>query len=166
MTLADGRPLRPVPGGVDAGACARPLRAGGGGACFTGDAVLGEGSVFISPYPGAMSGYLLALERLRPREDFDVLCPGHGPPGVGRRMPSWTSTSRHRIDRENALIAALGEGRRTVDELLDAVWPEVPEGLRPLAAVTLAAHLDKLDEEECPARRASSAARALRGMSS
>ena len=50
------------------------------GACFTGDAVLGEGSVFISPYPGAMAGYLAALERLRVREDFDVLCPGHGPP--------------------------------------------------------------------------------------
>src|SRR5271155_3062765 len=43
-----------------------------GRACFTGDAVLGEGSVFISPYPGAMSGYLAALERLRSRGDFDV----------------------------------------------------------------------------------------------
>ena len=32
------------------------------GACFTGDAVLGEGSVFISPYHGAMAGYLLALD--------------------------------------------------------------------------------------------------------
>src|SRR6185312_10266780 len=50
------------------------------GACFTGDAVLGAGSVFISPYPGAMAGYLLALTRLRLREDFNVLCPGHGPP--------------------------------------------------------------------------------------
>ena len=41
--------------------------------CFTGDAVLGEGSVFISPHPGAMSGYLLGLEHLRARADFDVL---------------------------------------------------------------------------------------------
>ena len=49
------------------------------GACFTGDAVLGEGSVFISPHRGSMSGYLLALTRLRMREDFNVLCPGHGP---------------------------------------------------------------------------------------
>jgi glyoxylase-like metal-dependent hydrolase (beta-lactamase superfamily II) len=118
----------------------------GHGACFTGDAVLGEGSVFISPYPGAMSSYMLALARLRLREDFDVLCPGHGP-------PVWDPNGKleeyigHRLDRENRLIAALGEGRRTVGELLDAVWDDVPEELRPFAAFTLAAHLDKLEED-------------------
>ncbi len=119
----------------------------GDGACFTGDAVLGTGSVFISPYPGALSGYLLALTRLRLREDFNVLCPGHGPPvwDAHSRLESYAA---HRIDRETMLIAALGEGRRTVEELLDAAWPEVPEQLRPAAAATLAAHLDKLEEEQ------------------
>ncbi len=116
------------------------------GACFTGDAVLGEGSVFISPYPGAMSGYLAALERLRLREDFDVLCPGHGPP-VRDAHAKLDEYIAHRLDRENRLIAALGEGRRTVSELLDAVWTEVPETMRPLATVTLAAHLDRLEEQ-------------------
>jgi len=116
------------------------------GACFTGDAVLGEGSVFISPYRGAMSGYLLALKRLRLREDFDVLCPGHGPP-VWEPHGKLDEYLAHRLDRETRLITALGEGRRSVDELLDAVWGEVPEQLRPLATVTLAAHLDKLDDE-------------------
>jgi glyoxylase-like metal-dependent hydrolase (beta-lactamase superfamily II) len=117
------------------------------GACFTGDAVLGEGSVFISPYRGAMAGYLLALTRLRTRADFDVLCPGHGP-------VVWDPTAKldeyiaHRIDRENGLIAALGDGLRSVPELLDAVWPEVPEQLRGFATVTLAAHLDKLEEDQ------------------
>ena len=38
-------------------------------------------------------------------------------------------------------------GARTVDELLDAAWTEVPELLRPAATVTLAAHLDKLADE-------------------
>ena len=33
------------------------------------------------------------------------------------------------------------------DELLDAAWPEVPEHLRGAAALTLAAHLEKLVEE-------------------
>ena len=42
---------------------------------------------------------------------------------------------------------SLGAGRRTVDELLDDAWSDVPAGLRPAAAVTLAAHLDKLEEE-------------------
>jgi glyoxylase-like metal-dependent hydrolase (beta-lactamase superfamily II) len=116
------------------------------GACFTGDAVLGEGSVFISPYRGAMSGYLLALGRLRSRDDFDVLCPGHGASvwDVHAKLDQYIG---HRTDRESRLLAALDGGARTVSELLEAVWPEVPDALRPLATATLAAHLDKLEEE-------------------
>lgn len=117
------------------------------GACFTGDAVLGDGSVFISPHRGAMSGYLLALTGLRLREDFNVLCPGHGPP-VWDARTKLEEYIGHRIDRENRLVLALSEGRRSVQELLDAVWPEVPDVLRPLATATLAAHLDKLEEDE------------------
>jgi glyoxylase-like metal-dependent hydrolase (beta-lactamase superfamily II) len=119
----------------------------GAGACFSGDAVLGMGSVFISPHPGALSGYLQALERLRRRGDFDVICPGHGPPvwDPQRKLDEYIA---HRRDRENRLIMSLKAGRRTVDELLDDVWSDVPTGLRPAAAVTLAAHLDKLEEEQ------------------
>jgi glyoxylase-like metal-dependent hydrolase (beta-lactamase superfamily II) len=117
------------------------------GACFTGDAVLGNGSVFISPHRGAMAGYLRALTRLRLREDFNVLCPGHGPP-VWDAHTKLEEYVAHRIDRENHLIMALGEGRRTIAELLDAVWADVPEHLRGAATVTLAAHLDKLEEDE------------------
>jgi glyoxylase-like metal-dependent hydrolase (beta-lactamase superfamily II) len=116
------------------------------GACFTGDAVLGEGSVFISPYQGAMAGYLGALTRLGLRHDFNVLCPGHGPP-VWDPHAKLEEYVDHRIDRENKLIAALGRGCRTVQELLDAVWSDVPQALRGLATVTLAAHLDKLADE-------------------
>jgi len=116
-------------------------------ACFTGDAVLGEGSVFISPYRGAMSAYLLALGRLRQREDLDVLCPGHGPP-VWDAEGKLEEYLAHRLEREENLIAALGRGCRTVQELLDAVWSDVAEPLRRFATVTLAAHLDKLEEEE------------------
>jgi len=117
------------------------------GACFTGDAVLGEGSVFISPYRGAMSGYMLALTRLRMREDFNVLCPGHGPP-VWDAHGKLEDYLGHRVDREHSLIAALAKGKRTVQELLDAVWPEVSEPLLGLARATLAAHLNKLEEEQ------------------
>jgi glyoxylase-like metal-dependent hydrolase (beta-lactamase superfamily II) len=117
------------------------------GVCFTGDAVLGQGSVFISPYRGAMAGYLLALTRLRMREDFNVLCPGHGPL-VWDAHAKLEEYLAHRIDREHRLIAALSQGRRTIRELLEAVWPEVPEQLLPLATSTLAAHLDKLEDEQ------------------
>jgi glyoxylase-like metal-dependent hydrolase (beta-lactamase superfamily II) len=117
-----------------------------GRACFTGDAVLGEGSVFISPDPGALAGYLAALARLRERDDFDVLCPGHGPV-VWQAHAKLGEYLEHRADRERRLKAALEQGRRSVAELLAAAWPEVPAQLHPAATITLAAHLDKLDDE-------------------
>jgi glyoxylase-like metal-dependent hydrolase (beta-lactamase superfamily II) len=116
-----------------------------GGVCFTGDAVLGEGSVFVAPDPGALAGYLAGLERLA-ELDLEVLCPGHGP-------PIWTPRERiaqyieHRLERERLLLVALSNGCRSTEELLDVAWSDVPEQLRPLATVTLAAHLDKLEEE-------------------
>ncbi len=112
---------------------------------FTGDAVLGEGSVFIAPDPGALAGYLAGLRRLRDLRPA-VLCPGHGPLVKDPRA-KLDEYIDHRLDRERRLLEALGEGRRSVDELLDSAWSDVPSGLRTVAAVTLAAHLDKLEDE-------------------
>ena len=118
---------------------------GGGGIAFTGDAVLGSGSVFVAPDPGALAGYLAGLERLRERAPA-LICPGHGPlvedPPAKRE-----EYVTHRLAREAALLDALAAGARTTDELLDAAWSDAPAMLRPAAAVTLAAHLDKLADE-------------------
>jgi glyoxylase-like metal-dependent hydrolase (beta-lactamase superfamily II) len=116
------------------------------GACFTGDAVLGQGSVFVSPYRGAMAGYLEGLERLRARRDLAVICPGHGPV-VWDPQEKLTEYVEHRADRERRLLSSLDAGLRGAEELLDAVWPEVPPALRGAARVTLEAHLDKLGAE-------------------
>jgi glyoxylase-like metal-dependent hydrolase (beta-lactamase superfamily II) len=116
-----------------------------GRAALTGDAVLGEGSVFIAPDPQALTGYLEGLRKLRGLE-LDVLLPGHGPV-VAEPHAKLDEYVAHRLDRERRLVAALALGARTVDELLDAAWTEVPEVLRPAATVTLAAHLDKLADE-------------------
>jgi glyoxylase-like metal-dependent hydrolase (beta-lactamase superfamily II) len=147
VVLADGARFGPFEALATPGHAPDHFALIAAGACFTGDAVLGSGSVFISPHPGAMSGYLRALTRLALREDFSVLCPGHGPP-VWEPRARLEEYVAHRLDREHRLIAALGEGRRSVGELLDAVWSDVPEPLRPAAAATLAAHLDKLEEEQ------------------
>ena len=113
-----------------------------GRAGFCGDAVLGEGSVFVS---GRLAAYLDGLRELRER-DLAVLCPGHGPPiwDVRAKLDQYLA---HRLDREQRLLAALDRGLRSEDELLDAAWDDAPEALRPFAAVSLRAHLEKLREE-------------------
>jgi glyoxylase-like metal-dependent hydrolase (beta-lactamase superfamily II) len=116
-----------------------------GTAAFTGDAVLGEGSVFIASDPGALAGYLAGLDRLRSLRPA-VLCPGHGPL-VEQPEARLTEYIEHRLERERRLLQALDAGCRSVDALLDSAWPDAPVKLRPFAAVTLAAHLDKLADE-------------------
>lgn len=145
VVLADGDRFGPVTVVATPGHAPDHLAFVVGGACLTGDAVLGEGSVFVAPHPGALAGYLAALRRLRAME-LDVLCPGHGPP-VSDPSAKLDEYVAHRLDRERRLVAALEDGRRSVGELLDRVWDDVPAQLRPAATVTLAAHLDKLADE-------------------
>ena len=114
-------------------------------ACFTGDTVLGAGSVFVAPGEGSLAAYLDSLRRLR-RLDLEVLCPGHGP-FVWDPAAKIDEYIGHRLGRERKLVAALDAGARTQDELLDAAWDDVPAELRAAASVTLEAHLEKLRDE-------------------
>jgi glyoxylase-like metal-dependent hydrolase (beta-lactamase superfamily II) len=113
-----------------------------GRVAFTGDAVLGHGSVFVA---GRLREYLDALERLR-AQDLALLCPGHGDP-VDDPATRLGELIDHRRAREQALLAALDRGLRTQDELLDAAWGDAPRSLRQAAALSLSAHLGKLEEE-------------------
>ena len=116
-----------------------------GGAAFTGDAVLGEGSVFIAPGGGSLGAYLDGLRRLRAL-GLERLYPGHGAvvDDVARKLDEYIA---HRMERERRIVAALDAGARTEDELLAAAWDAIPEGLRLPAAWTLRAHLEKLRAE-------------------
>lgn len=145
VTLSDGDRFGPLLALATPGHAPDHLAFAVDAAILTGDAVLGTGSVFIAPGPGALSGYLDALQRLRDRRPA-VLCPGHGPLVLDPEA-KLTEYIEHRRDRERRLLAALTQGARTVDEMLDGAWDDAPSQLRPLAAVTLAAHLDKLEEE-------------------
>jgi glyoxylase-like metal-dependent hydrolase (beta-lactamase superfamily II) len=116
-----------------------------GRVCFTGDTVLGAGSVMIVPGEGSLSAYLDSLRRLR-RLELDVLCPGHGP-YVWDPAAKLDEYIEHRLDRERRLIEALDSGLRSHEDLLDAAWADAPPELRPAARLTLEAHLEKLAEE-------------------
>jgi glyoxylase-like metal-dependent hydrolase (beta-lactamase superfamily II) len=112
---------------------------------FVGDTVLGEGSVFIPPEPHALRNYLDSLRKLQSLE-LSALCPGHGPI-VRDPQAKLAEYLEHRLDRERRLREALQRGLRSREELLDYAWSDVPSELRPAAALTLEAHLQKLGEE-------------------
>lgn len=145
VTLTGGDVFGPLEAIATPGHAPEHLAFVTGTAALTGDAVLGEGSVFVSPYPGSLAAYLDGLARLKARE-LTVLCPGHGPV-VHDPQAKLDQYISHRLDRERRLLEALGSGRRSVDELLDQAWSDAPPQLRAAATVTLAAHLDKLDDE-------------------
>jgi len=112
---------------------------------FTGDALFANSSVFVSPGPGSLAGYLSGLQELANRSPV-LLAPGHGPL-INDPAERLASQIAHRLDRERRLIEAIGSGLREQDDLLDVVWSDVPEQLRLAAAVTLYAHLGKLSED-------------------
>ena len=143
--LADGDTFGPLTVVATPGHAPDHLAFVAGGACFTGDAVLGEGSVFVAPDPGSLRGYLAALERLRrwtSRSSARATARSSS-----TRTRSSTSTSPTASTASAGSCARSTRGLRTTDELLDRVWADAPAALRGAATVTLAAHLDKLDEE-------------------
>jgi glyoxylase-like metal-dependent hydrolase (beta-lactamase superfamily II) len=115
------------------------------GACFSGDLVLGEGFSIVPPDPGSLTAYLDSLQRLRER-DLELICPGHGP-WVTDPAAKLEEYVEHRMMRERGLVAALDRGERSRAALLADVWDDVPEQLRPAAAMVMQAHLDKLEAE-------------------
>jgi len=148
-------PTRPADGELVAGltAIATPGHAAEhlafllGDACFCGDLILGEGSTIVGPrrLGGSLADYMHSLERLA---DFDiaVLYPGHGPE-INDPRAKIDEYVEHRMMRERRLVAGLDRGERSRAALLAEVWDDVPEELRPAAAIAMEAHLEKLEEE-------------------
>lgn len=123
-----------------------------GDVCFCGDLVLGEGSSIVPPRAGggSLADYMRSLDALEALGSV-LLCPGHGE-WIAEPAPRIAEYRSHRLDRERMLLAALESGTHEEAELLDAAWADVPEGLRPAAALALRAHLEKLaDEGRLPA---------------
>jgi glyoxylase-like metal-dependent hydrolase (beta-lactamase superfamily II) len=116
------------------------------GVCFTGDLILGEGSTIVAPGGGSLVAYLDSLRRIG-ELDLELLCPGHGP-YVTDPQAKVAEYVEHRLDRERKLVAALDAGERSRARLVDLAWDDVPAELRPMAAIAMEAHLEKLEAEE------------------
>jgi glyoxylase-like metal-dependent hydrolase (beta-lactamase superfamily II) len=145
IPLTDGLEIGPLTAIATPGHAADHFSFLAGAVCFSGDLVLGSGSVFVAAEPGALRAYLASLERLRAL-DLELIAPGHGPlvTDPAAKLDSYIA---HRLERERQLLAALADGLREREELLDRVWAMTPPELRPAALATLDAHLAKLAEE-------------------
>lgn len=117
----------------------------GEGVLFTGDHILGEGTTVVSPPDGDMEQYLASL-RLLLGLDLQLLLPGHGPPVADPRAKIHEYLE-HRMMREDQVVHFLGQGRTTIDELVEAIYVDVPKALHPVARRTVQAHLEKLVRE-------------------
>ncbi len=115
------------------------------GILFSGDHIVGEGTVFISPEGGGMAAYMASLERLLAL-DVRAIFPAHGPviePG----RPKIEEYLAHRRMRERQVLEGLRGGARRVPELVEMIYAEVPRSLHGLAAESTLSHLLKLQAE-------------------
>lgn len=117
------------------------------GVCFCGDLILGEGSSIVPPAAagGSLADYMRSLDRVEELAP-SLLCPGHGP-WITDPPAKIAQYREHRLDRERRLVAALDAGETSRDRLLEAGWSDVPEAMRPMAALAMQAHLEKLSGE-------------------
>ncbi len=108
---------------------------------FTGDHIM-QGSTVVMEDAAA---YLESLYRVR---DLGVgrIEPGHGEAmdDAGQVIEDYIE---HRLMRERQIVDAVGARAATIDELIDAVYAEVPEALRPAAAYQLEVQLRKLQDD-------------------
>ncbi len=113
-------------------------------ALFTGDVVLGAGTTVIPP-DGDLADYLASLRRLL-TYDAAIIYPAHGP-AIHSPREKIESYLAHRALRDEQIVAGLRDGVRTISALVKRMYIDVPEFLHAAAAMSVAAHLRKLERE-------------------
>lgn len=114
-------------------------------ALFTGDVVAGYGTVVIAPPDGSMADYLRSLERLRAL-DVGRVYPAHGPV-IEDGPAKLAEYIEHRRAREREVVDALEAGLAEIGEIVERIYADVPKALHPMAARSVLAHLEMLEEE-------------------
>ena len=114
-------------------------------ALFTGDLILGGSTTVIPDEDGDLGQYLDSLRRVQAL-GVRRIYPAHGP--VIEDAPAKIQEYLdHRMLRERQILAALGNGARTIPEMVKAIYADVPEALHGHAAMSVHSHLKKLKRE-------------------
>lgn len=112
---------------------------------FAGDLVAGVGTVVIAPPEGDLLDYLASLRRLLAL-DLQRILPAHGP-AIDDPRALLEEYIAHRNERETQVLAQLANGPRTIQALVAAIYADVDPALHPMAALSVTAHLQKLERE-------------------
>jgi glyoxylase-like metal-dependent hydrolase (beta-lactamase superfamily II) len=116
-------------------------------ALFTGDVILGTGTVAVAPPSGDMRAYQRTLHRLRDDYgDASVIYGGHGPEVLEARAKI-DEYIAHRELREVQILAALAGGPTTIPDMVERIYSNVDRRLWPAAARQILAYLVALERE-------------------
>jgi len=113
---------------------------------FAGDNVLGMGTTVVPPPPhGDMFDYIASLKKMQSLE-AELMCCGHGPV-VREPNRKLQELIDHRGEREEQILALVGEGHDTVKSLVKAIYPELDKRILGMATSQVLSHLSKLERE-------------------
>lgn len=113
---------------------------------FSGDHVMGWASSIVSPPDGDMGAFMRALDtvqRLDPRRLF----PGHGAP-VEKPAHRIKEVRAHRLLREQQILSSLSTRPCSIGDLVNEIYADTPDNLKPAATRNVHAHLIALWEAE------------------
>jgi glyoxylase-like metal-dependent hydrolase (beta-lactamase superfamily II) len=122
------------------------------GSLFTGDCVVGHGTVIIAPPEGNMIDYLASLRRYLELPRLTALLPGHGPVSATPHELI-NQYLDHRARREAQILEALADGAVTPADVVARVYRDTDPALHQLAELSVLAHLEKLEVERLVERQ-------------
>ncbi|HUO62864.1 MAG TPA: MBL fold metallo-hydrolase [Terriglobales bacterium] len=111
-------------------------------ALFSGDLILNGSTSVIPDEDGDLADYMASLRRVQalgPRRIY----PAHGAviENAAEKIQEYID---HRMDRERQILSVLGNGARTIPEMVKIIYADVPEKLHVMAGKSVHSHLKKL----------------------
>jgi glyoxylase-like metal-dependent hydrolase (beta-lactamase superfamily II) len=110
-----------------------------------GDMVASVGTILIAPGDGDMQIYIEQLERLASL-DAKLALPAHGEP-IDEPTRVFRHYVSHRLMRERKALDVVRACPGTISALVPRVYDDAPPAVWPIAALSLAAHFEKLERE-------------------
>ncbi|RIK10976.1 MAG: MBL fold metallo-hydrolase [Acidobacteria bacterium] len=115
------------------------------GLFFSGDHLMGGSTVVISPPDGDMAAYIDSVKRLKTL-GIETIMPGHGQPIYEPDvLLDWYIA--HRMEREEQVLSLLDSTGVSIVSMVAEMYSDIPEAAHRVAAMSVWAHLIKLEGE-------------------